>query len=124
MLRRIGLLAPAFALDAWTGNGGVIINVEIQDGPSVFSVLEALQHPVIGLLNGNFAVDASRDPLSPGMTFARVIDTDPTPTTFTGDPRLLVEPPALALRVLGGHHTRTHAQTHPISGLASPKAGS
>lgn len=103
MLRRIGLLAHAFALDVWTGNGGMIINVEIHDGPSVFSLLSDLQHPDLGITNDGFAVDTSRDPVGVEMTFARIIDTDPTQHRFSGDRQLLkVEPPALALRVLGG----------------------
>lgn len=99
MLRRCGLLTGAFALDVWTGDGGTVLNVETDDGPSVYDVLAALRHPVAGIVDGQFAADTSRGPIEPNMKYARILDTAPTPATFIGQRRLLRKGvPALALR--------------------------
>lgn len=100
MLRRVGLLASAFSLDVWTGNGGSLLNIEIDDGPSVPIVLNALQHPRAGITGGQFVVDMSRGPTLEDTKYARIVDIDPTPDTFTGRSAGLVDAPALALRTL------------------------
>ncbi|QUQ64614.1 hypothetical protein [Kutzneria sp. CA-103260] len=100
MLRRIGLLAGAFALDVWTGNGGNYLHVEIDDGPRIYDVLDALRHPLAGVIHSRFTVDTTTGPIHEHITHARIIDSDPTPSTFAGGSQLSSSPPGLILRTL------------------------
>lgn len=102
MLRRFGLVKDAFSIDTWT-TGGRTLNVEIEHGPSIYSLVCALQHPIVGILRGSVAVDHTPGPLDPGMTFARLIDPYPAPETRpAGQPRT-DRPPSIALRTLSDY---------------------
>ncbi|MGW0891559.1 hypothetical protein [Saccharopolyspora sp. NPDC002578] len=102
MLRRIGLLKDSFAVDTWEGNGGTVINVEIHDGPSVYSILDSLAHPIFGIIDDAFVL-ANGTQIDTGMGHARIVDYKPTPSRFAGDARILPTTgrhPALLLRTL------------------------
>lgn len=123
MLRRAGLLASAFALDVWSGNGGQYLNVEVHDGPSIYDLLNALQHPQAGVTHGQFTVDTTTGPIDEDITYARIIDTDPTPNTFAGRSRLSGKPPGLALRTLPRSESEQQAVKPTASAPAAKRVG-
>ncbi|CAL9440662.1 hypothetical protein SUDANB95_02225 [Actinosynnema sp. ALI-1.44] len=94
LLRRWGLLADAFALDAWSGLGNKELHVEIDNGPSMLSIVEELRHPVAGIVRDAVAVNQI------DATFARLSDHNPTPDRYVGHPLEHGEHPALVLRAL------------------------
>lgn len=101
MLRRIGLVAHAGAIDVWSGLGGTALHLETEQGPSVFSLVEDLCDPVAGILGEGVVLEGTRGPVKPSATFARIVDRSPTPDRFVGRLREQGEPPALALRTVG-----------------------
>ncbi|MEV0073074.1 hypothetical protein [Amycolatopsis sp. NPDC050768] len=101
MLRRIGLVANAAAIDVWSGLGGTALHLETAQGPSVFSLVEDLCDPVAGILGEGVVLDGTRGPVEPSAKFARIVDRSPTPDRFVGRLRDQGEPPALALRTVG-----------------------
>jgi hypothetical protein len=114
MLRRCGLFMPAYALDVWTGDGGTVLSVEIEEGPSVYEVVAALRHPTAGLIDGQFAVDIRNGPVEWDTTYERIIDTAPTPATYIGQQRLLNgSRPALVLRGFPRPERRTSHHPTP-----------
>lgn len=98
LLRRIGLLAEAFALDVWPGNGDTVINVEIRDGPAIRSVMRFLREPRFGVIRDSVV---ELDEELADDSYVRISETNPAPGRFTGDPSSLLEPPGLVLRRLG-----------------------
>ncbi|MEU6154920.1 hypothetical protein ABZ816_33530 [Actinosynnema sp. NPDC047251] len=94
MLRRIGLLSGADGVDVWAGLGKTQIHVEIHNGPSVSSVVEALRDPIAGVC-GESTVFDERD-----GKYAHVQDIRVTPDRFTGDPQSMFSLPEIVLRPL------------------------
>nr|BFE50675.1 hypothetical protein GCM10017745_41020 [Saccharothrix mutabilis subsp. capreolus] len=94
LLRRWGLLSGAFALDAWSGLGNNELHVEIDNGPSILSIVEELRHPVAGIVRDTVAVNQI------DATFARLSDHNPTPDRYVGYPIEHGKRPALVLRAL------------------------
>ncbi|WP_414943844.1 hypothetical protein [Amycolatopsis sp. cmx-11-32] len=123
MLRRVGLLAGAFSLDVWTGNGGNYLHVEIDDDPSIYDILNALRHPLAGVTRGQFMVDTTIGPIHEHITYARIIDTDPTPTTLAGRSRPSDSPPGLVLRMLPRWENERQLAASTATAPAARKGG-
>lgn len=94
MLRRIGLLAGARAVDVWPGLGKTQIHVEIDSGPSISSIVSALQHPIAGVTNYAEVLDENQ------TRFAQLREIQPTADRFVGPTSDAASPPALILRPL------------------------
>jgi hypothetical protein len=102
MLRRFGLVKDAFSIDTWT-TGGRMLNIEIEHGPSIYSLACALQAPLVGVRSGSVVVDHAHGHIEPDMTFVRFIDPDPDPQALPAVQRRTDRLPNLALRTLSDY---------------------
>ncbi|WP_258907791.1 hypothetical protein [Actinokineospora sp. UTMC 2448] len=100
MLRRIGLLAGASAVDVWAGLGKTEIHIEIHDGPPVHRVVKALRHLHAGL-DPDLVIFDEND-----SSFCRVSDRITAADRFTGDPKRMHSRPSLVFRPLNWRDQR------------------
>ncbi|GAA1937335.1 hypothetical protein [Amycolatopsis minnesotensis] len=93
-LRRFGLINCAYAVDVWTGGEGRDLHIEIDQGPSIPTLVEALEDPVFGLVDGSVSI------VNPPQRHTRVQDTHTTPDRYIGRENPPRQPPGLILRTL------------------------
>ncbi|AGM05931.1 hypothetical protein [Amycolatopsis keratiniphila] len=106
-LRRFGLVSCAYAVDVWTGGEGRDLHVEIDQGPSIPTLLDALADPVFGLVDGSVSI------MHPSQRHPRVQDQRVVPDRYIGRENPPRRPPALILRQLDPS-TRPSAMPSPV----------
>lgn len=94
LLRRFGLVRDSFYVDTWEMGG--VLNVEIHRGPTPFSVFQALQHPLAGMIRGQVRHDpVDGYPTTASSSFIRIVD---RASNMYTDRDVAVGPPKLAVR--------------------------
>jgi hypothetical protein len=97
MVRRIGLVADSYALDAWTGIGGDV-HLEFQVPDSADEVSRALHHPLIGFVSGS---PPNTNPLRQrSLAYVRIAESGDGFQIHTKTDPLTSQPPRLVLRPL------------------------
>lgn len=104
-LIRTSLLTGARALDVWSGLGNTQIHVEMDGGPPISALVDALRHPVAGVTAHAKVLDAAEN------RHAQMCDLLPTADRFLGDLRDARPGPALLLRTLCSQNEARNPRT-------------
>jgi hypothetical protein len=97
MVRRIGLVAESYALDAWTGFDSDL-HLEFQVPSSAAEIARALHHPLTGFISGPISDDTSWN--RGGLGYIRITESDNRFQILTKPDPPELQPPRLVLRPL------------------------